>query len=182
MKLLAIIIAFLSLSSFASAQNKSVAITMDDLLYAYDNMSIHELEEANKSLLKSIAKHKIPVTVFINENSFIKTGETERRLSIYKKWINNPFVTVGNHTYSHKNYSETTSTEFEKDIIKGEVITKELLNKNDKHLKYFRFPYNCTGKDSISREEIFSFLKDRGYTITPFTIESLDYIYNSLYC
>lgn len=163
------------------AQDKSVAITMDDLLYAYNGMNIENVEKASDGLIDIIIKLHVPVTVFVNEKSFMKFGEIDRRLSLYKNWIDNPLITIGNHTYSHQNYATSTFTEFLEDIVRGEAITEELLKGTDKKLKYFRFPYNCTGIDSISKTNIYRFLNDKRYIITPFTIESMDYVFNSLY-
>ncbi len=181
MKTIIILLIHLSLYNLSFAQEKYVTITMDDLFYAFDGSSIDKIENASDSLLYSITKLNIPVTVFVNEKSLIKEGETDRRLSLLKKWVSNPQVTIGNHTYSHINYADTTLSAFEDDIIQGEALTKELLKKENKKLKYFRFPFNCTGKDSISKAEIYDFLNHRGYVIAPFTIESSDYMYNALY-
>ena len=182
MKTITTIMAFLIFNTFLYSQEKYVSITMDDLFFAFNDTGIKGIEAGSDSLLNSITKLRIPVTIFVNEKSLYKSGETKRRLSLYDKWIGNPFVTIGNHTYSHINYADTKLSLFEDDIIKGETITKELLKKAGKKLKYFRFPYNCTGKDSISRSEIYDYLNKKGYTSTPFTIESMDYMYNSLYC
>jgi len=170
-------------TTFISAQEKYVTVTMDDLLIALDNAgSIEKIEKASNSLLNSITKLNIPVTVFVNEKSFLKDGETDRRLAIYKQWAENPLVTIGNHTYSHLNYANTSFKEYEEEIIRGETIAHELLKNTGKELKYFRFPFNCTGKDRASREAIYNFLNEKGYINTPFTIESMDYMYNALYC
>jgi peptidoglycan-N-acetylglucosamine deacetylase len=182
MKIIKILFAFLIFNIFLCAQVKSVAITMDDLFSAFNDMDIRNIEVENDSLLNSISRLSIPVTVFVNEKSIIKIGETDERLILYNKWVDNPFITIGNHTYSHKNYASTGLEMFEEDIIQGETITKELLKKANKNLKYFRFPFNCTGKDSADKAEIFQFLDHKGYRITPFTVESSDYMYNALYC
>jgi peptidoglycan/xylan/chitin deacetylase (PgdA/CDA1 family) len=182
MKSIFALLVILTLNTFLFAQEKSVAITMDDLFGAYNNIDIEKIEDASDSLLTSITKHGVPVTVFVVEKSFSENGNTDKKLLEYNKWITNPLVTIGNHTYSHQNYSKTELSLFEEDILRGETITKELLKKTNKKLKYFRFPYNSTGKDSISRAEIYDYLNHRGYTITPFTIESIDYVYDALYC
>lgn len=182
MKIITILFTFLIFNIFLCAQVKSIAITMDDLFFAFNDIDIRNIEVENDSLLNSISKLSIPVTVFVNEKSIIKIGETDERLILYNKWVDNPFITIGNHTYSHKNYANTELELFEEDIIQGETITKELLKKANKNLKYFRFPFNCTGKDSVAKAEIFQFLDHKRYTITPFTVESSDYMYNALYC
>lgn len=50
-----------------------------------------------------------------------------------------------------------------------------------KELKYFRFPYNDLGADSGQYDSITQYLFRTNYIIAPFTIESSDYIFNSLY-
>lgn len=171
----------LILKNISFGQNKYVAITMDDFCYAFNGNSIEEMERESDALLDSISKFKVPVTVFVNAKSIIKEGETDRRLALLKKWAFNPQVTLGNHTYSHINYADSKLTDFEDNIIKGEVFIKELLKEANKNLKYFRYPFNCTGKDSISRSKIYKFLSTRGYVNAPFTIESSDYIYDAVY-
>jgi peptidoglycan-N-acetylglucosamine deacetylase len=183
MRTIVLFFALFTTTTFIYAQDKYVTITMDDLLIALDNASsINKIEKASSSLLNSITKLNVPVTVFVNGKSFLKDGETDKRLAIYKQWIDNPLVTIGNHTYSHLNYANTSLKEYEEDIIRGETIARDLLKNAEKELKYFRFPFNCTGKDSASREDIYNFLNEKGYINTPFTIESMDYMYNALYC
>jgi peptidoglycan/xylan/chitin deacetylase (PgdA/CDA1 family) len=165
-----------------SAQEKLVAITLDDLFDAFQTVSFDQLEDANESLLQSITTLRVPVTIFVNEHSLETFGDTERTHALYRQWVENPFITIGNHTYSHKNYAQTTFAQFTEDIRKGEILTRPLLEAHGKTLTYFRFPYNCTGKDRDSRTAIYTFLADNGYITTPFTIESLDYVYNRLYC
>ena len=178
-----ILILFLTFSALLS-QNKNICITMDDVPFGAFNQNgftLNDLENYNNILLKSISKYNIPVTAFVNERDLIVEGETDKRISIYKKWITNPLITIGNHTFSHPDYATSSLNDFQNEIAKGEIITKMLLNKTDKKLKYFRFPFNSVCKDSISKFEIEHYLNTNGYYSTPFTIESADYLFNSLY-
>ncbi len=88
---------------------------------------------------------------------------------------------AGNHSFSHLNYADTPLEVFENDIIKGEVITREILKQKHQALTYFRFPYNSLGNDSTTHQQIRSFLTQNGYTVAPFTIESEDWMFNALY-
>ncbi|MFH0733619.1 MAG: polysaccharide deacetylase family protein [bacterium] len=170
--------------SFISAQNKYVTITMDDLpftAFTSKTTNLDSLEKFNNQLITDINNNNIPVTIFVNENDIIHINETDRRINIYNNLISNFLVTVGNHTYNHLNFAQVKQHEFENSIISGEVITKKLIEPTNKELKYFRFPYNCTCKDSISKTLIDSFLVKNNYISTPFTIESSDYVFNLLY-
>jgi hypothetical protein len=67
----ALIILILLISNlFLYPQEKSVAVTMDDLFLAYGNLDIKGIETSNNALLNSITQLNIPVTVFINAKSF----------------------------------------------------------------------------------------------------------------
>ena len=106
-------IILLIIPSFLISGDKSVAITMDDLFFAFNDIDINKIEEANASLLNSITNLDVPITVFVNEKSFIKSGETDTRLALFTRWIESPLVTIGNHTYSHKNYETTNKSDKE---------------------------------------------------------------------
>ena len=158
----------------AIAQPKAVAITIDDV----PNIQTYQGYTFSSQLLGVVNTLELPVTIFINEkNIYGNQFATQNRQGLVK-WLNNPYVTAGNHTFSHLNYSDTTLDGFKKDIKKGSLITRETLKKNP---KYFRFPYNNMGKDSIAHHQIEKYLKESGYINTPFTIESEDWAFNSAY-
>ena len=45
----------------------------------------------------------------------------------------------------------------------------------------FRSPYYALGKDSTDQADKKAYLDSKGYILTPFTIESADYIFNAVY-
>lgn len=139
------------------------------------------VQEGNAKILRGITRYAVPVCIFINERQLIKEGETDERIAVLKQWLDNPLITAGNHSYSHRNYADTELSQFQDEIIKGEVITKKLLEGTGRTLQYFRFPFNTLGRDSITKASMQNFLNVKGYINTPFTIESLDYLFNSLY-
>ena len=165
------------------AQQKQVAVTLDDVpLTAWSERTpLRVIEEANTNILQAINRYHVPACIFINESPLIKEGETDARIKILKQWLSNPLITPGNHSYSHPNYANMESSAFQDEIIKGEVITKKLLEGTGRSLQYFRFPFNALGRDSITKTAMQDFLKARNYTSTPFTIESSDYLFNTLY-
>ncbi|HEY9046120.1 MAG TPA: polysaccharide deacetylase family protein [Ohtaekwangia sp.] len=165
------------------AQQKQVAITLDDVPFTSwpGDAPLKTIVSANENILTAITTHSIPTTIFINENTLIHDDQTEERIAVLKQWLINPLITPGNHTYSHPSYARTSSSIFKDEIIKGEVITKKLLEGTGKSLTYFRFPYNALGMDSLTKIEMQSFLQEKGYISTPFTIESSDYMFNALY-
>jgi len=167
----------------AGIAQKQVAITLDDAPFSSwsERTPFKALEESNAKILRAINHYTIPVCIFINESPLIKEGETDARIKILKQWLSNPLITPGNHTYSHPNYANMEASAFQDEIVKGEVVTKKLLEGTGKTLQYFRFPFNALGRDSITKAAMQDYLKTKNYISTPFTIESSDYLFNTLY-
>ncbi|MCT4638068.1 MAG: polysaccharide deacetylase family protein [Bacteroidales bacterium] len=166
----------LLLSICVTGQSK-VAITIDDV----PNTKKFAVDNYRSKLLNKLDMLNIPVTIFINEGMLYKTDSVTKNFNLLKQWIDRGYTTPGNHTFAHSRYSAAGYKNFTADIINGEAITKELSALNKKPLRYFRFPYNDLGKDSIQKKQIEAFLEKRGYISTPFTIESSDWVFNYLY-
>jgi len=158
------------------AQTK-VSITIDDV----PNTKKYEKNHFQTKLLDCLDSLQIPVAIFINEGMLYKNQLVSRNFDLLNQWIKRDYITLGNHTFKHSRYSEVGYDAFVTDIIKGEAITKELAKLNHKESKYFRFPYNDLGKDSLQRHKMEQFLKVKAYVSTPFTIESSDWMFNYLY-
>jgi len=124
---------------------------------------------------------KIPIAIFINEGMLYKTKSVSKNFDLLNQWVIRDYSTLGNHTFDHSRYSDVGYENFKADIEKGEVITRELSNLYKKELKYFRFTYNDLGNDSLQKHLIETFLKKKEYILTPFTIESSDWVFNYLY-
>ncbi len=152
-----------------------VAITIDDV------PNINDSDNYSYKLLNKIDSLKIPVAIYINESKIYKTDKVSKNFDLLNQWAKNEYTTLGNHTFSHLRYSSSTLGDFKTDIIKGESITSELAKLHNKPLNHFRFPYNDLGADSLQQKQIYDFLKSKNYSISPFTIESSDWMFNRLY-
>lgn len=172
---LLVLIGLMSIS--AHAQQKSISITIDDV----PNTTKYQKDNFSPSLLHVLDSLKVPFTIFINEDKLYKTEHSEKNKDLLKKWIENDQAIIGNHTYSHSRYSEVGFDSFVKDIEQGEVLTKQYVSMSGKEIKYFRFPFNDMGKDSIQHLQIKEYLKSKNYTIAPFTVESSDWMFDAVY-
>lgn len=158
------------------AQTK-VAITIDDV----PNTLLFEQDKCKSSLLERIDSLQVPVAIFINEGLVFKTDSLAKNILLLDRWIKSEWTTLGNHTFGHIRYSKSDIERFSSEVLKGETITRVLARKYGKDLVHFRFPYNDLGKDSIQQMQIKTFLDQYNYKITPFTIESSDWIFNAVY-
>lgn len=156
---------------------KKITITIDDV----PNTRNYQMNGYHSVLMKQLDSLNIPIAIFINEGLIYKTDSTVKNENLLESWIKRDYTTLGNHTFSHSRYSEVGYEQFNTDIEKGENRLKEFVIKHQKSLKHFRFPYNDLGADSLQHIKIDSSLKAKNYSITPFTIESSDWMFNYIY-
>lgn len=171
-----IVIATLMIFIDVIVAQKQVAITIDDV----PNVKKYKIDRG-MSLLKQIDFLNIPVTIFINEQRLSNGPDPNVNAAYLRKWIENPNVIIGTHTYSHLRYSQVTLDSFKSDVIRGMKETKELASPLGKTIDYFRFPYNDAGKDEQQHKAAQDMLDSIGLISTPFTVESSDWMFNALY-
>lgn len=168
---------FILISVTAFSQQKAISITIDDI----PNTAKYQKDNFSPLLLNVLDSLKLPFTIFINEDKIYKTEMLDKNKDLLEMWIKNEHAIIGNHTYSHSRYSEVGFESFIKDIEKGNSLTELYATKYNKDLKYFRFPFNDMGNDSLQHMQIREYLKSKNYTIAPFTVESSDWMFDTVY-
>jgi peptidoglycan-N-acetylglucosamine deacetylase len=182
-KTLTLLVAVLCASVIAAGQNKQIAITIDDLPYATLGPGLNEVYEARqniRSILDTLKAHHAPVVAFVNESKVQVGDQLDLRVGLLEQWLDGG-AELGNHTYSHPNMNKMPLADFEDEVIKGEVITRRLMKERGKEERYFRHPFLMTGATLDQKHEFEAFLKARGYTIAPVTLENLDWAFNTVY-
>lgn len=159
----------------ASGQKK-LALSFDDVPNTQPDMAARELP----ALLRLIDSLQVPAAVFINEGK-LKTIDSVSRKPLLEAWAVHPLISLGNHTNGHERYSTTAPDTFWQSVIEGERLSRPLAQQNDKELRQFRFPFNDLGADSAQQAIIRRKLSAAGYQITPFTLESADWMFDALY-
>lgn len=124
----------------------------------------------------------IPFTIFINESKLFQNEMAEKNKMLLVRWIAHRNSSIGNHSFSHLRYSEVGFDRFVEDIQKGLVLSDSMASRYGKPIDSFRFPFNDLGKDSIQQGQIREYLKVSGEQIAPFTVESSDWMFDSVYC
>ena len=161
---------------FSFSQNK-VAITIDDV----PNTNIFEKDGYRSLLLEKLDSLTLPIAIFINESFIYKSDSIAKNFELLNNWIKKDFITVGNHSFNHSKYSEIGIDSFAYQITNGEAISRQLSKKYKKNLGFFRLPYNDLGKNTLQHQQLRDYLKEKGYEIAPHTIESSDWMYNTVY-
>lgn len=161
------------------AQQRQVAITIDDLPRGGDDRCEPAgTAEVTASLLAPLQAGGIPVIGFVNEGRCQWQDSDLRR--ILTLWLD-AGAELGNHTYSHRDLNEISVAEFAGEIVRGERVTRPLLQQRGADLKYFRHPFLHVGLTLEKRRQADRRIAELGYTVAPVTIDDDDYLYASAY-
>jgi peptidoglycan/xylan/chitin deacetylase (PgdA/CDA1 family) len=156
---------------------REVAVTFDDLPAAPGNARVAEI---NQKLVESITLHKIPAIGFVNESRLYVPGETEARISLLRMWLD-AGLELGNHTFSHIQIDSSSLAVYQEDVIRGETVTRRLLQEKGMKLRYFRHTQLRTGPTPEYERKLNRFLTRRGYTVAPVTIDNQEWVYAAAY-
>lgn len=155
-----------------------MTVTFDDLPFvAIEQQGLPGARRATKEILRVLQAHRVPVVAFVNEGRLYEVGEVDARIALLQQWVDAGMI-LGNHTFSHADFNTLTVQEFQDEIIKGEVVTRRLMQSHQPYQLYFRHPQTHTGDTQAKKEAIEGFLAARGYKVTPHTIDSEDFIFN----
>ena len=177
-----LLVSLVALCGAASAQERTMAVTIDDLPFVNPGGTnfLTKAQRATTKILRSLRTHQSPAIGFVIESRLHATGEVDQRIALLQQWVD-AGMTLANHTYSHRSFNDLTVDQFQDGIIKGEVITRRLMEPHKPYQLYFRHPMTHTGDTREKKEAIEEFVAARGYRIAPHTIENSDFIFNVPY-
>lgn len=153
-----------------------IAITIDDLPVSGElPVGQSRLEIAN-TILATLKKHHVEgVYGFVIGKEVTNNPDGSK---ILQTWIKDGNQ-LGNHTYSHLDLSQVTSTQYVDDIKRNDMILTSY-STNQNH-KYFRYPFLSEGNTAEKRETVRRFLLNNNYQIAPVTLDFSDYEWNQVY-
>ncbi|MEW6129158.1 MAG: polysaccharide deacetylase family protein [Acidobacteriota bacterium] len=159
--------------------HREVAITFDDLPATHGD--VQAMQSITEKLLKSIKANGVPAIGFVNESKlYLDERENPKAIALLRAWLDEGYE-LGNHTFSHIYIEQASLEEYQKNVIRGEIITRRLLGERGKLLRYFRHTQLRTGPTETYRQGLNQFLKSRGYTIAPVTIDNQDFMFAQVY-
>lgn len=179
-----LILLFLALSFFQlKAQvNRKICISVDDLPFVHYAVKVdgHQWTITN-GILAAFDKHKVPAIGYVNAGKLFPDGKLDSsRIQHLEKWLTSGYE-LGNHTYAHKNYHRVSFEEFSQDIMDGEKVVKELVEKNGQQYRFFRHPYLRSGLDTEQTNKLKGFLVENGYQEAFVTVDDDDYLFALAY-
>jgi peptidoglycan/xylan/chitin deacetylase (PgdA/CDA1 family) len=162
--------------------SRSVAITVDDLPYAGPLLDLpnYSADAINNRMLAAFARHHVPVTGFVIEQSVGEKLDRTTGTRVLQHWIASG-LDLGNHTYSHPDFNNRSIDEIKAEITKGEATFATLMNAAGRKPEYFRYPMLHTGDTKEKHDAIADFIAQRGYHNAFCTVESSDYLFNVAY-
>lgn len=140
--------------SYYIGSEKKIYLTFDA---GYDNGNIEKI-------VNILVKNDVPATVFC-------TGDFIKRAKDIIKKLDENNITVGNHTYSHKNITKIDDELLEYEIKHTEEVYKEITGKE--MAKQFRPPEGQFDKTSLNK------VKKLGYKTFFWSIAYLDWDINN---
>jgi peptidoglycan/xylan/chitin deacetylase (PgdA/CDA1 family) len=165
----------------AQTSSRQIAVTIDDLPVVSTRRDLKNRQEITKKLLGHIKKAKIPAIGFVNENKLYNGDKrNELETDLLRMWLN-AGLELGNHTFSHRSLNRIELADYQADLLKGQTITKELLSKKGKDIRYFRHPFLQTGRSMDVKANFDKFLAANGYMIAPISFDNADYIFSRGY-
>lgn len=165
----------------AQVQQRSIAITIDDLPVVSTRTDLNNRREITRKLVGHLKKLKVPAIGFVNENKLYANSVLDApQVELLRIWTD-AGLELGNHTFSHRSLNRIPLAEYQEDLMKGEKVTAKLLQAKGKKLRYFRHPFLQTGRSASVKADFDKFLNGLGYTIAPITFDNADYIFSRAY-
>lgn len=155
------------------AAGRRIGVTIDDGPATGAGQDLDSFLKISAGLRESFTAEKVPAIMFINERQLHVDGQRDARVGAVREWLD-AGLDLGNHTYSHPRLGSLELEEYLDDIIKGEVISRPLLEARRKKLVWFRYPYLDAGRGEKAKA-VEDFLARRGYRIAPVSVDYRDY-------
>jgi peptidoglycan/xylan/chitin deacetylase (PgdA/CDA1 family) len=159
--------------------SRQVALTFDDLP-ATRSANLSAMHDTTVKLLRILTRERVPATGFVNESKLFFGNQVEERTALLEAWLDAGFD-LGNHTYSHVAIDRVPFEEYRDDLIRGELVTRRLLEGHGRRLRYFRHPQLRTGPTPEYKRALEALLAERGYRVAPVTIDNNDFVFADIY-
>lgn len=163
----------------ASERRRTIAVTIDDGPATGASRDLALYQRITDALREAFVAEKVPAIMFINERQLHVDDQRDARMGALHRWLD-AGLELGNHTYSHPNLEQTELPRYLDDIVKGEVVTRPLLESRRKKLVWFRYPFLATGRGDTAKA-MEDFLAQRGYRIAPVSVDYADYRFAGVY-
>lgn len=161
---------------------RRMAITVDDLPAAPPgrHTTAQQVEIIDR-LLAVLAAHEAPAIGFVNESKLEVDGVVDpRRVALLVRWLEAGHA-LGNHGYDHLDLHRVDPETWLADVLRGERVTRPLVEGRGGELRWFRHPFLHTGRSVEVQRRTARVLADHGYRVAPVTVDNSEWIYANAY-
>jgi peptidoglycan-N-acetylglucosamine deacetylase len=128
------------------------------------------------SIVETLKRENMPpVYGFVNG---FRVAQYPYQIHILEAWLAGGNL-VGNHTWSHPEFDKLTVEQYEANIVRNEPLLRKLAPESE--WRWFRFPYLEEGNTVEKREQLRTWLRQRGYRIAEVSMDFQDYNWNDAY-
>lgn len=160
---------------------RTVAFTFDDLPMSRDGAyGMERMQDVTTRLLGQLRGAGVVAVGFVNEGKLGRGSDRPARVALLEEWLD-AGMELGNHTYAHVSFWTTPLEEYQRQVLRGDSVTRALLAERGRQPRYFRHPYLNTGPDLRTKEAFERFLAAHGYRVAPVTVDNLDVTYALAY-
>ena len=163
-----------------SRADRAVVITIDDLPYVGGGDALEDAVRVTDAILAGLERHDVPALGFVTGSRVFVTGQVDARFDLLRRWVT-AGASLENHSFSHRSFQRTPLDQYQDDAVMGELAPGLVMAESDRAVRFYRHPYNHTGRTAEDKAAFESFMEHRGVRIAPFTIEHADYVFNLIY-
>jgi len=165
----------------AQAAARRVAFTYDDLPANSFRPGLEAYRSVTGPLLEGLVRHGVPAIGFVNESKLYVEGELRgERVRLLEAWVE-AGLELGNHSYSHPDLHSTPLETYQRDVLRGEEVTRRVMEAAGRRPRFFRHPFLHTGRSADTRAAFEGFLAEHGYRVAPVTIDNQEWIFARAY-
>jgi peptidoglycan/xylan/chitin deacetylase (PgdA/CDA1 family)/ketosteroid isomerase-like protein len=157
----------------AGPAGRSLLISVDDLPVAGGALHTDPAERARitEGLLAALAKHHVPAVGLVIWGNV--RSDADR--AILRRWLAAGHE-LGNHSASHQDLTKTSAGAYAADVETGRAgLAGFLAGEDDRHVRFFRFPYLNEGDTAAKLDAIRAYLARSGQRNLPVTIDDQDW-------
>lgn len=154
----------------------AVALTFDDLP-AHGPLPPGETRLGiARRIIAALRQHGVPAP-----HGFVNGGQVAadpQSSAVLDAWTREGYP-VGNHTWSHPDLEQVTTSRFLADTVRNESVLRSAAGGTG--WRWFRYPFLSEGRDAEKRDAVRAALGARGYRIAAVTMGFGDYAWNDAF-
>jgi peptidoglycan-N-acetylglucosamine deacetylase len=160
----------------AADERRPVLITVDDLPVASGRLHPDPADRARitRDLLSVLARHHVPAVGFVIWGN-VQTAADQQLLDL---WLHAGHE-LGNHSFSHPDYTTTTTAAYVADVEKGRVGLDRFLEARGRAARFFRYPYLDEGDTTAKLRDFRAYLARGGQRSLPVTVDDQDWSFEA---